>query len=549
MSGSEPRLGNAPPASSAAGPPEREPLGLDAPGGQVEAAAAPHGFRGQPKNQFYFVDSSSSSKEKRAHVMRHHVQEKRKQRKMSHGSLQPDQIRESISWQARKDSGYDTDTQPEAAVLPDPQGPSVDQDSSVWTASLASMRLQRHDLTVSTCGQRFGDLNANDLDVQLQIRFSTVKPYAQPAVPLQLGSPMTMLDASRKDPFGSLPIARNPEDLELVDYWTSKLAYWSGQNPYVKNQIFRTAMEHPVSFQAVILCYCARWKAQLYGVTESPEVTRHVGQARQNIEDAAKGLIQVPPDQLAMALSGMALGEERFGDKIEGQRCLNQAAHIMRPRTGSHPGVEVFLHYVRYIQLPQHITADPTDQRWLIAFLRGAEDLMRRHSSSTYLSQVPQRGDAFQMESPLFSLLSSGPRPSSVPQASRMYVVRDAQTQEISRTAALINITAALWDFKDSVHKTGRFLTYLSAMIAHHQLDREPACETLLWLLLEQGCDPDLRVPERAWSTGELLTTHKQLRPDQQFHFNEILMSFLTMRPPIRGIDIFENELWAASNT
>ena len=40
-----------------------------------------------PKNQhFYFVDQNSSSKEKRAHVMRHHVQEKRKQRKMSRGT-------------------------------------------------------------------------------------------------------------------------------------------------------------------------------------------------------------------------------------------------------------------------------------------------------------------------------------------------------------------------------------------------------------------------------------------------------------------------------
>ncbi|CAG8060953.1 unnamed protein product [Penicillium salamii] len=37
-----------------------------------------------PKNQhFYFVDQNSSSKEKRAHVMRHHVQEKRKQHKTS----------------------------------------------------------------------------------------------------------------------------------------------------------------------------------------------------------------------------------------------------------------------------------------------------------------------------------------------------------------------------------------------------------------------------------------------------------------------------------
>lgn len=378
---------------------------------------------------------------------------------------------------------------------------------------------------------------------QLRIRFSNVNPAPQSAVSMQLGSPRTMLDASRKDPFSSLPIAHDPENLELVDYWTTKLTYWSGQNPYVKNQIFRTAMDHPVTFQAVILTYCARWKAQIYGITDSPEVIRHVGQSRKNIDDATRGVTQVPSDQLAMALSGMALAEERFGDKLEGRRCLEQALHLMRPRPGFNPPVEVFLHYVRFIMLPQNTEVDPADLQWLVSFLWGAQSLMQRHSSPDYLAHTPQRRDAFEMESPLFSLLSSGPRPSQVPQAARMYVVRDAQTQEISRTAALIYITAALWDFKDSASKCGRFIKHLCTTVENHQLDRQHACETLLWLLLEQGCDPDLQAHERAWSTGELLATHKQLRPDQQFHFNEILMSFLTLRAPIRGIDTFEKEL------
>lgn len=84
----------------------------------------------QGKNQmFYFVDSSSSSKEKRAHVMRHHVQEKKKQRKLSHGAMQADQIRESLAW-SRKDSGYDTDNRKDA-VLMGAQGLSVGRNSPV----------------------------------------------------------------------------------------------------------------------------------------------------------------------------------------------------------------------------------------------------------------------------------------------------------------------------------------------------------------------------------------------------------------------------------
>jgi hypothetical protein len=86
----------------------------------------------QPKTQsFYFVDSTSSSKEKRAHVMRHHVQEKRKHRKLSHGSLQPEQMPEPTVWPVRIDSGYDTDTPKDAAALAGVPGPAVEQESSV----------------------------------------------------------------------------------------------------------------------------------------------------------------------------------------------------------------------------------------------------------------------------------------------------------------------------------------------------------------------------------------------------------------------------------
>ena len=340
-------------------------------------------------------------------------------------------------------------------------------------------------------------------------------------------------------------MANDSETLELVDYWTTKLTYWSGQNPYVKNQIFRTAMQHPLSFQAVILGYCARWKAQIRGLTDSPEIRRHVGQSKKQLEDAIAGVSPVPEGSLIMALTGMALGEERFGSRPDARAYMDQAIQFMRPRAGTILPVEAFLHYVRYIMVPEPFLFDPSDRRWLVTFLRGAEDLMQNHSLPEYQKLAPKRSHAFQMESPLFSLLSSGPRPSQVPQASRMYVVRDSQTQEVCRTAALIYITATLWDLKDTPWKTDMFFTYLYTIVEQHHLSRHPACETLLWLLLEQGCEASLRGPERVWSTGELLRIHKQLQPDLQFLFNVVLMSFLTLRPPIRGIGVFEDQLQA----
>lgn len=374
-----------------------------------------------------------------------------------------------------------------------------------------------------------------------------MKTQPHPSLPQHIGSPITILDASRRDPFSSLPMEHDTSDIELADYWRSKLTYWSGQNHHVKNQIFRTAMAHPLSFKAVVLSYCARWKAQLYGMTDSDEIQRHVGQAAKLIEEATSGSAVVKPDDLIMALGGMALQEDRFGSKRLAEVYVNRAVQVLRPRTGTNTPVETFIHYVRYLMLPEVQIPSPAEQQWLITFLQGARDLMRRHKMPEYLHQVPHRLHAFEMGSPLFTLLSSGPRPSQVPHESRVYVVPHAQTQEISRTASLIYITAALWDFQESPTKTDRFLSHLWDLVKQHDLDRDPACETLLWLLLEEEYDSELKDPERAWSTGELLRVHKQLRPDLQFLWNEILMSYLSFQVPIRGVEAFEGDLHSTS--
>jgi hypothetical protein len=357
-------------------------------------------------------------------------------------------------------------------------------------------------------------------------------------------SPVTLLDASTKDPFDSLPIACTREDFELLDFWTNRLTYWSGQNRLIKDQVFRAALGHPLSFQAIVLAYCARWKAQVHNIYKSPEVEEHVGRAKKGIEEVMRGTMEIDTDNLAMVLTGMAIQEERFGSKQQARGYVDQAVQMLRSRAGSSRLAETFLHYVQYMMMPIHPAVPGDGQQWLVTFLRGAEEMMLEHSTDAYLSSVPQCRSAFQMDSPLFPLLSSGPRPSQVPQDSRIYVIQNSSTQEITRTAALMYITAALWDFQGSPSKTGRFLDYLCDMVKEHELDRFPACESFIWLLLQETYDSDLQEPERSWSTGELLKMHKQLRPDLQFHFNEILFSLLMLTPPFRGVDLFEKELY-----
>ncbi|KAJ5869410.1 hypothetical protein N7455_004351 [Penicillium solitum] len=89
-----------------------------------------------PKNQhFYFVDQNSSSKEKRAHVMRHHVQEKRKQHKMSRGVSPTEQTPDYTSYPAKKEAGTVKQTRlesPSAAAQPPQTGkPRYKSDSQI----------------------------------------------------------------------------------------------------------------------------------------------------------------------------------------------------------------------------------------------------------------------------------------------------------------------------------------------------------------------------------------------------------------------------------
>ncbi|KAL4784197.1 hypothetical protein BJX76DRAFT_327975 [Aspergillus varians] len=468
---------------------------------------------------FYFVDSNSSSREKRAHVMRHHVQEKRRQQRHSH----------SRHGSERKANG----------LFPYPpwEQKHVELPESADGRPLDIVPSPRRRGYTST-------LSSPDSNEPKPSRLTPVSSESPP-VP----SPRTILDASRKDPFDTLPI-NSSTDMELADYWTNKLTYWSGQNKYVKDCAFKTSMNHPLTFQAVILSYCARWKAQLYNYDNTKEIDYHLSNATKGVEDAVNGRVKIDSDSLAMALAGLALQEDRFGSKEKARNHEERAIQILRTRPRTSGLAEVFLHYVRYVMMPappQTPVRWEDGQEWLVTFLRAAEGLMFSHNNEKFLASAPQRRTAFQMDSPLFSLLSSGPRPSRVPEDSRVYVVRNVPTQEITRTAALIYITAALWDFQDSPSKTARFLIYLHNLVKKHELDRYPACESFIWHLLEENCDIDLKDPERGWSTGELLKIHKGLRPDLQFQYNETLFSFLMLAKPIRGVEALEKELVSTS--
>ena len=77
------------------------------------------GLKPVKSQMFYFVESNSSSREKRAHVMRHHVQEKRKQRKhckLGAETEHPIRPLRCLPWQQKKfglDAVDDEDVGPE----------------------------------------------------------------------------------------------------------------------------------------------------------------------------------------------------------------------------------------------------------------------------------------------------------------------------------------------------------------------------------------------------------------------------------------------------
>ncbi|KAE8354398.1 hypothetical protein BDV28DRAFT_131056 [Aspergillus coremiiformis] len=460
------------------------------------------------KNQiFYFVDSNSSSREKRAHVMRHHVQEKRKQLKHAHP-------RSDAEKRVHHSLRYLTWRQGKLLL----NGDESD--------AIESQRSARETVPTSSSTTQVG-----------------IQVAASPS-PSHSLSPVTPLDTSRKDLFDMLLCTR--EDYVLLDFWANRLTYWSGQNKVIKDQVYQAVSTHPLSFQTVVLAYSARWMAHASNLVWTPKVEEHVGRAEKSLAQVENGTTQIDSDSLAMAWTGMAIQEERFGNKQYARGYVDRAVQILRPSARSNCVAQALLHYVRFMMMPLHSAVPEDGQQWLVTFLRGAESLMLEHNTNAFLSSVPQRHAAFQMDGPLFPLLSSGPHPSQVPADSRIYIItRQAHTQEITRTAALIYITKTLWDFKGSASKTGRFLDYLRTLVREHELDRYPACESFVWMLLLERYDADLQESERSWFTGELLEIHKQLRPDLQFQFSEILFNLLMLNPPLQEIDRFEKELYS----
>ena len=85
----------------------------------------------------------------------------------------------------------------------------------------------------------------------------------------------------------------------------------------------------------------------------------------------------------------------------------------------------------------------------------------------------------------------------------------------------------------------------LNELVAQYKLDRNPACETFIWLLLEERCIPRLRDSERAWRMGELLKMIKKLPPDLRVEYGNILFSFLMLESPTLEVGEFERRVHA----
>ena len=172
--------------------------------------------------------------------------------------------------------------------------------------------------------------------------------------------------------------------------------------------------------------------------------------------------------------------------------------------------------------------------------------MMNYHSSKAFLSQAPQRLSAVQFSTPLHLLLSSGPCPTRVPREDRCWVVKFDSLHEICRTASLLYITSALWDHRSSADECAHFLDTIITDLKDKGLAREPGTETFLWILLENCYYSDLRDPLRPWYVGKLMRIVKELPPELNFQFCELLLSFLMLRSPDLGMSIpkFEEGFW-----
>lgn len=351
------------------------------------------------------------------------------------------------------------------------------------------------------------------------------------------------LRASRSDPFDTLPMELTDESQQLVDCWTTKLAYWSGQNTHMKIAAFKQAMLHPMTFYVTILTYCARYQAHVLGLPNTPQSAQYASTAERSLSRYIANTADSSDQNIIMAFSALSLQEERYGSKEKATSHLKQAMVRLKPRSGEYVFQDTFFHYVRFTMASRGLTLGATEVYQLLSFLRNAESASQ---DRRLIDQAPARTSAFQFTTPLHLLLSSGPHPSHVPSEERRWVVKYGSLHDLCRIASLIYITLYILDYRDTPGKCSRFLESLLEKVRMHHLDRWPSTETLIWMLLEEPCHSNSKDRARAWVVGDIMEIVQKLPEQLNYQFSELLLRFLMLRPPDLEIslDKFERDIW-----
>ncbi|PGH19533.1 hypothetical protein AJ80_03868 [Polytolypa hystricis UAMH7299] len=467
-------------------------------------------------NAFFFVDGASSAKAKRSHVMKHHIKEKRKE------------ARCKLLSKARPSSASSP-----AAGLPwmKKDGPPSTHESPVDDHSDHSHGFVPHNGQGSSSSHL--DLSPNETHALI--------PALSPRSQNKLGI------FSRPDPFDTLPLNRGEETDRLVDAWMSKLSYWSGQNPHMKVTAFKQAARDPMTFHIVILTYSALYLARINGQGETALSKKYQSKCGPLLEQYMQDTGGLEDGNVAMAHAALALQEARYGSQERGIQFIEAAKRILNRSLPSNPIYLTYTHFISYIIQSQRVDSlDNRQAHELSEFLRRAESLARIHDSPHFHAMFPERREVFQYTAPLHLLVSSGPSPTSIPQEERIWVIESDDTNQTCRTAALIYITIALFDYQNYPERSRRYLNSLVTTVQEQNLHRYPAPESFIWSLLNEDCDSDLKNPQRAWQVNRLLDAVKLLPSHLHFQLHELLLSFLMLKTPDLYISMtkFEEQLW-----
>lgn len=364
------------------------------------------------------------------------------------------------------------------------------------------------------------------------------------------------MSAATSDPFDTLPVRLNHEGHELVECWNQRLQYRSGLKPanYIKDIVFQHSATSSLTFQATIISYSARYKSQALGFGESPLSSKHVNMTSRWLTD----YIHTQPESLekdnniCMVLVSQALQEARYGKRENARNYMRTAMDIRRRRPQLHRITNTYLFFADYTtQTNPYLTTNVNVQYFIFtSFLKNIENLMFSQSTPAFRAIVPQRDAVFHPGSILYHVLSLDPYSTwsdSSLEKRTWDIMKGKQhyLQDLCRTACLIYINAALWDFRDSTKLTAAYLDHLQAKVEQHALDKNPAVELLVWLLLEEEHSPALRNRERATFAGEMLQIAKRLSPTLQSWLNKVLLAFLTLKAPIPGVVSWQESIHA----